>query len=123
MTTVVWVALGAAFGAPLRYLAARVIQTCLDTSFPWGTMTVNVTGCLIFGFLVAAAPRLPSAVEATLGIGFCGAFTTYSTFSYETLRLLEDGTRFYAVVYVGASLLAGFGAVGLGWALASWLTG
>jgi CrcB protein len=86
-------------------------------------MTVNVTGCLIFGFLVAAAPRLPSAAEATLGIGFCGAFTTYSTFSSETLRLLEDGVRFYAVVYVGASLLAGFGAVGLGWTLESWLAG
>jgi CrcB protein len=123
MTTVVWVALGAAFGAPLRYLVARVIQARLDTLFPWGTLIVNVTGCLIFGILVAAAPRLPSAVEATLGIGFCGAFTTYSAFSYETLRLLEDGARFYAVVYVGASLLAGFGAVGLGWTLESWLTG
>jgi CrcB protein len=121
--TFVWVALGAAFGAPLRYLVARVIQTRHDTLFPWGTMTVNVTGCLIFGFLVAAAPRLPSAVEATLGIGFCGAFTTYSTFSYETLRLLEDGARFYAVVYVGASVVAGFGGVGLGWTLGSWLTG
>ncbi len=123
MTTVVWVALGAAFGAPLRYLVARVIQTRLDTSFPWATIIVNVTGCLIFGLLVAAAPRLPSAVAATLGIGFCGAFTTYSTFSYEPLRLLEDGARFHAVVYVGASVLAGFGAVGLGWTLESWLTG
>jgi fluoride exporter len=121
--TFVWVALGAAFGAPLRYLVARVIQTRHDTLFPWGTMTVNVMGCLVLGFLVAAAPRLPAAVEATLGTGFCGAFTTYSTFSYETLRLLEDGARFYAVVYVGASLLAGFGAVGLGWTLGSWLTG
>jgi fluoride exporter len=123
MTTVVWVALGAAFGAPLRYLVDRVIQTRHDTVFPWGTMTANVAGCLVLGFLVAAAARLPSAVEAVLGTGFCGALTTYSTFSYETLRLLEDGARFYAVVYVGASLLAGFGAVGLGWTLGSWLTG
>ena len=60
MTTVVWVALGAAFGAPLRYLVDRVIQTRHDTVFPWGTMTANVTGCLVLGFLVAAAR--PSAV-------------------------------------------------------------
>ena len=123
MTTVVWVALGAAFGAPLRYLVARVIQTRLDTSFPWGTLTANVTGCLVLGFLVAAAARLPSAVGVVLGTGFCGALTTYSTFSYETLRLLEDGARFYAAVYVCGSLVAGFGAVGLGWTLGSGLVG
>lgn len=121
--TILWVALGAALGAPLRYLVDRVIQTRHDTVFPWGTMTANVTGCLVLGFLVAAASRLPSAVEATLGTGFCGALTTYSTFSYEALRLLENGARFYAAVYVGASLAAGFGAVSLGWILGAWLVG
>jgi fluoride exporter len=121
--TFAWVALGAAFGAPLRYLVDRVIQTRHDTIFPWGTMTANLTGCLVLGFLVAAAAVLPPAVEATLGTGFCGALTTYSTFSYETLRLLEDGARFYAVAYLGASLLGGSGAAGLGWMLGSWLAG
>jgi fluoride exporter len=121
--TFVWVALGAAFGAPLRYLVDRVIQTRHDTVFPWGTMTANLTGCLVLGFLVAAATALPPAVEATVGTGFCGALTTYSTFSYETLRLLEDGARFYAVAYLGASLVGGFGAVGIGWTLGSWLAG
>jgi fluoride exporter len=121
--TFVWVALGAAFGAPLRYLVDRVIQTRHDTVFPWGTLTANLTGCLVLGFLVAAATALPPAVEATVGTGFCGALTTYSTFSYETLRLLEDGARFYAVAYLGASLVGGFGAVGIGWTLGSWLAG
>ena len=61
-------------------------------------------------------------VSAALGTGFCGALTTYSTFSYEILRLLEDRSRFYAVANVVASLRGGFGAVGLGWTLATWLT-
>ena len=121
--TFVWVALGASVGAPLRFLVDRTLQTRHDTVFPWGTLTANLTGCLVLGFLVAAATRLPVAVEAALGTGFCGALTTYSTFSYETLRLLEDGARFYAVAYVGASLAAGFGAVGLGWTLGAWLGG
>lgn len=123
MTTVVWVALGAALGAPLRYVVDRVIQTRHDTLFPWGTMTANVTGCLVLGFLVAAEARLPSAVETVLGTGLCGALTTYSTFSYESLRLLEDGARFYAALYVCGSVVAGFGAVGLGWTLGAGVTG
>ena len=65
--TFVWVALGASVGAPLRYLIDRVIQTRHDTVFPWGTLTANLTGCLVLGFLVAAVTRLPVAVEATLG--------------------------------------------------------
>jgi CrcB protein len=121
--TFVWVALGAAFGAPLRYVIDRVMQSRHDTVFPWGTLTVNAAGCLVLGFLVPAASRLSPSVEAALGTGFCGALTTYSTFSYEILRLLEDGARFYAAAYVGASLLGGFGAVGLGWTLGIWLAG
>ena len=78
---------------------------------------------LVLGFLVAAATELPPAVEATLGTGLCGALTTYSTFSYETLRLIEDGARFYAVAYLAASIAGGFGAVGLGWTLGKWLAG
>lgn len=121
--TFVWVALGASVGAPLRFLVDRTIQTRHDTVFPWGTLTANLTGCLVLGFLVAAATRLPMAAEAALGTGFSGALTTYSTFSYETLRLVEDGARFYAVAYVAASLAAGFGAVGLGWTLGAWVAG
>ena len=121
--TILLISLGAALGAPARYLTDRAIQSRHRSLFPWGTFTVNVVGSFILGVLAAITDRLDPAVAAGVGIGFCGALTTYSTFSYETLRLLEDGARFYAVVYVGASLLAGFGAVGLGWTLESWLTG
>ncbi|MFJ4855666.1 fluoride efflux transporter CrcB [Streptomyces sp. NPDC088730] len=107
---------GAAVGAPLRYLTDRAVQSRHDTVFPWGTFTVNVTGCLVLGLLTGAvtAGAASSHVQLLLGTGLCGALTTYSTFSYETLRLAEDGARFYAAVNVVASVVAGLGAVFVG---------
>ncbi|MBW1604676.1 fluoride efflux transporter CrcB [Streptomyces sp. JJ66] len=106
------VALGAAVGAPLRYLADRAVQTRHDSVFPWGTFTVNVAGSLLLG-LVAGAVRagaLGGPADALLGTGLCGALTTYSTFSYENLRLLERGRGVLALVNsvgtLGAGLLA-----------------
>jgi CrcB protein len=119
--TVLWVALGAAIGAPARYLTDRAVQGRHDSVFPWGTLTVNLVGSFVLGFLTASTAHLSPALTATVGIGFCGALTTYSTFSYETLRLLENGARFYAIANVSASLLGGFGSVGLGWTLGTWL--
>ncbi|MGH3927545.1 MAG: fluoride efflux transporter FluC, partial [Pseudonocardiaceae bacterium] len=83
-----WVALGAAVGAPVRYLVDQAVRSRHDSVFPWGTLLVNMAGSLLLGFL-AALPA-DSAVMAVTGTGFCGALTTYSTFSYETLRLLQD---------------------------------
>src|SRR5258705_13199991 len=81
-------AAGAAAGAPARYLTDRAIQSRHATVFPWGTFTVNVFGSFIYGVLTASTHRLDPALAAGLGTGFCGALTTYTTFSYETLRLL-----------------------------------
>jgi CrcB protein len=120
--TVLWVALGAALGAPARYLTDRAVQGRHDSVFPWGTLTVNLVGSFVLGLLTALSTHLSPAVSAALGTGFCGALTTYSTFSYEVLRLLEDRARFYACANVAASLLGGFGAVGLGWTLGIGLT-
>ncbi|AIJ23167.1 fluoride efflux transporter CrcB [Amycolatopsis methanolica] len=118
--TVLLVALGAAVGAPLRYLTDRAIQARHDTVFPWGTFTVNVAGSAILGFLTGL-PTNP-ALTALIGSGFCGALTTYSTFSYETLRLAQERARFYAVANVTASIVAGLGAAYTGLALAQALT-
>jgi len=110
---------GAAVGAPLRYLSDRAIQTRHDTVFPWGTFTVNVLGSLMLGIIagaVAAGGASPQ-VQLALGTGFCGALTTYSTFSYETLRLLEDDARLFAAANVVASIVAGLGAAFLGVAI------
>ncbi|MGP3920014.1 fluoride efflux transporter CrcB [Nonomuraea sp. 10N515B] len=103
--TVLLVALGAAIGAPLRYLADRLVQSRHDSVFPWGTLAVNLAGSFALG-LLAGMPAGP-ALSATLGTGFCGALTTYSTFSYETLRLAQEGTRFYALANIIAGIVAG----------------
>ncbi|QKW18454.1 fluoride efflux transporter CrcB [Kitasatospora sp. NA04385] len=111
---------GAAVGAPLRYLTDRAVQSRHDTVFPWGTFTVNVSGSLVLGLLTGAvaAGAVSSHLQLLIGTGFCGALTTYSTFSYETLRLAESGARFYALANVAASLAAGLGAAFTGNALA-----
>ena len=114
---------GAAVGAPLRYLSDRAIQARHDSVFPWGTLTVNVVGSLILGILTGAvtAGGASPQVQLAVGTGFCGALTTYSTFSYETLRLLEDDARLFAAVNVAASIVAGlvaaFSGVAIGQAI------
>ncbi|RDG36244.1 fluoride efflux transporter CrcB [Streptomyces corynorhini] len=114
------VILGATVGAPLRYLTDRSVQRRHDSVFPWGTLVVNVAGCLILGLVTGAvtAGAASSRTQLLLGTGLCGALTTYSTFSYETLRLAEDGARFYALANVAASVAAGLGAVYAGVAVA-----
>ncbi|MFI5768816.1 fluoride efflux transporter CrcB [Streptomyces sp. NPDC051658] len=111
---------GAAVGAPLRYLTDRAVQSRHDSVFPWGTFAVNVSGSLILGLLTGAvaAGAASSHLQLLLGTGLCGALTTYSTFSYETLRLAEDGARSYAAANVVASVAAGLAAVFAGVALA-----
>ena len=110
--TALWVALGAAVGAPLRYLTDRAVQSRLGTAFPWGTFTVNVIGSFVLGVIVRWAPD--PAVVAVLGVGFCGALTTYSTFGFETFRLLENRRSAAAVANVGLSVVAGVAAAVLG---------
>ncbi|MFD5624673.1 fluoride efflux transporter CrcB [Streptomyces sp. NPDC127072] len=106
------VIVGAAVGAPLRYLTDRVVRFRHDTLFPWGTFAVNVTGCLVLGLLTGAAGagHASSHLQLLIGTGLCGALTTYSTFSFETLRLTEIGAGFQAAAYVVASVVVGLGA-------------
>nr|WP_231134226.1 fluoride efflux transporter CrcB [Motilibacter deserti] len=115
------IALGAAVGAPLRFLTDRAVQRRLGAAFPWGTLLVNVAACLVLGTLTALAAdgHAGSRVVAVVGPGFCGALSTYSTFTLEALRLTEDGRPLPALLYVVASAGAGLAAVGAGWALGS----
>ncbi|WEH20027.1 fluoride efflux transporter CrcB [Streptomyces sp. VNUA24] len=121
----VLVIVGGMIGAPLRYLTDRAVQARHATGFPWGTFAVNVTGSLVLGTLTGAvaAGAAGSHLQLLLGTGLCGALTTYSTFSYETLRLAQDGARPLAVANAVASVAAGLGAVfvGLTVARALWL--
>lgn len=108
---------GAAVGAPLRFLTDRFVQARHDSTFPWGTFTVNVVGSFVLG---AIAGRVPADLQLLLGTGFCGALTTYSTFSYETLRLTEDGSELLAAANVLGSVTAGVVAAVAGAALGAW---
>lgn len=104
--------LGGMVGAPLRYLTDRLVQSKHDGTFPWGTMSVNVIGSFLLGLLTASAasPQL----QALLGTGFCGALTTYSTFSYETLQLARKHARTLALGNAVLSVIVGLGAAVLG---------
>ncbi|MGE5232234.1 MAG: fluoride efflux transporter CrcB [Deltaproteobacteria bacterium] len=112
-----YVAIGSAAGGVIRYLLGGVIQRTLAASFPMGTLVINVTGSALLGFIFRYALETPAVtpeVRAFLGIGFCGGFTTFSTFSYETLTLLEDGDWRRAGLYVGLSLIGSVLAAFLG---------
>ncbi|WP_431044398.1 fluoride efflux transporter CrcB [Streptomyces sp. P1-3] len=113
------VVVGGMIGAPLRYLTDRAVQRRHDSVFPWGTFTVNVVGCLVLGLLTGAANAgaAPDRLQALLGTGLCGALTTYSTFSYETLRLAENNARLFAFANTVGSVAAGLGAAFAGVAL------
>jgi CrcB protein len=96
--TVLLVGLGGALGAAARYLLDRAIATRQTGPFPLGTLVVNVTGSVALGGLLgwASGHRLPDDVVAWAGTGFLGGYTTFSTFTFETMRLLEDGAWRYA---------------------------
>jgi len=117
--TVALVMLGGAVGAPLRYLTDLFIQARHDSVLPWGTLTVNVTGSLLLGAMASAVTNAgaPAWLLSLVGTGFCGALTTFSTFGFETIRLVEDGSWFEAVLNVAASLTVGGLAVATGWVL------
>jgi len=119
--TVVLVVLGAVIGAPTRYLADLMVQSRHDSVFPWGTFVVNVMGSFVLGAVAAAVAvqGAPTWVLTLVGTGFCGALTTFSTFGYETVRLLEEGDWREATLNVAGSLAVGLAACALGWWLVS----
>lgn len=117
--TLALVLLGGAIGATLRYLTDRA----LTGGFPWGTLTVNVVASLGLGMLTGAASALPPGWYALLGTGLAGALSTYSTFGYETVRLIRDGTHRRAFLNVVANLTATLGAAAAGLWLGAALIG
>jgi CrcB protein len=119
--TVLLVVIGGALGAPLRYLTDLAIQSRHDSLFPWGTFAVNVVGSFVLGLTVSAVSAAdgPSWLVALVGTGFCGALTTFSTFGFETVRLVEDGAWRAAGMNVLASVTVALAACAAGWGLGS----
>lgn len=116
---------GGFLGSILRYLASGWVQRWLQTaSFPFGTLAVNVLGCLVIGFLSQLADArgvFTPETRALVFVGVLGGFTTFSTFSNETFNLLRDNEVIPALANLSAHIVLGLGAVWLGRALAYWL--
>ena len=110
---VIWIGLAGAAGAVSRYAVEGWISDRTRGAFPWGTLVVNVSGCLLLGvlFTVFTERFVHPALRTALTVGFLGAYTTFSTFAFETVRLGEDGATALALANVAASLAAGLLAV------------
>ncbi len=111
--------LGGAIGAPTRYLVDGWVQDRVSGVFPWGTFVINVSGSLLLGVVTGLAlyHGLGDLPKIAIGTGFCGAYTTFSTFSYETVRLLEEGSVGLAAGNAFGSVAAGLAAAALGIAI------
>lgn len=118
MHPIVLVGAGGLIGAVLRYLISGLVQNLTQSvTFPHGTFVVNITGCFlmgIFSHLVESQVGLTSEMRLFLMVGLLGSFTTYSTFSHETLNLLQDQGMSLALINIGTHIILGLSAVVLG---------
>lgn len=141
MLTLLLVMAGGAVGAGCRFLVDHEVTRRLPGPLPWGTFVVNVTGSLLLGLVAGAGAALPGWVGGLVGVGFCGALTTYSTFGFETLRLATTagpkpsagnvaavapgrtttgpGGPLLALLNVAGTLTVGISAAAVGWLVAS----
>ncbi len=120
IAAVAGIAVAGAIGAPSRYLLDGFVQDRSEGAYPWGTFVINVTGSFLLGLITGAAlyHGFRGAPKLWLGTGFCGAYTTFSTFTFETVRLFEEGDTFDGLLNVGLSVVLGCAAAALGLALA-----
>jgi CrcB protein len=114
--TALLVVAGALVGAPLRLLADRIAVARRGRATGLGTLTVNVAGSAVLGVVLGAASA-PTWVVALVGTGFCGTLTTFSTFGYDVVRLVEEKLPARAVAYLAATLVLGVGAAAAGYGL------
>ena len=123
MSPLAWVAFvtAGAFGAPVRYLIDGAVGDRTEGVFPWGTLVINASGSLLLGFLTGLAlyHGFPKTPKMVLGTGFCGAYTTFSTYSFETVRLVEEGAINEAFRNALGTLVTCAASAGVGIALAS----
>ena len=113
---------GGFVGTALRYLVGRLVPHITHSHFPWATLAVNLVGCFIIGLLFGAAERgnlLSANMNVVLITGFCGGFTTFSTFANESIQMLQAGNIMGFATYVVASIVLGLALVALGY----WIAG
>ena len=112
-----YIAVGSAIGGVSRFLFGGAVQRLAGSTFPIGTLVVNITGSFLLGAILRYGidtPSLSPELRAMLTIGFCGGYTTFSTFSYETIALMEDGEWTRAAAYLTLSVLLSLAATFLG---------
>jgi len=108
---------GGFLGSISRYLISRYFQNIFLSAFPWGTFIVNITGCLLIGILYGIFSRsgyLSPEWRLFLTVGFCGGFTTFSTFANENFLLMKEGDFYYFLFYTSLSIILGIAAVYIG---------
>jgi CrcB protein len=123
----VWVAIGGALGTLARFWLANAMAVWTGAEFPWGTLLINVLGSFVisfFGMLTGTAARfvVPYEARVFVTVGLCGGFTTFSSFSLQTVELVRTGQAARAAIYVAASVLLCLTACWAGFLLAAWVT-
>ena len=112
------VGLGSFCGGALRYYISTLMKSACVQGFPWGTLSVNLAGCLLIGLLLGIFSRCgvqSNSWSLLLTIGFCGGFTTFSTFANESLQMLQSGNTLNLIIYILASVIVGIALVALGY--------
>lgn len=117
ITQLAWVAVGGAVGSMLRYACSRALNVA---AFPFGTLLVNVLGCLVIGLLWGLFTRHTNeGLRLLLVTGFCGGFTTFSTFTYEGIQMIQEARWTTFILYTGISITGGLAATLIGFKLTS----
>lgn len=116
MRIIALIGIGSFIGGIFRYLLSQTIQTRFLSAYPFGTFTVNIIGCLIVGIIFGLSEKFNVSPEwrLFLATGICGGFTTFSSFSLETMNMLKDGQYLYSFLYISSSVILGLIAVYLG---------
>ena len=112
------VGVGSFIGGAIRYLLSLFMKKLCGQGFPWGTLSVNLLGCFLFGIVFAIFSK-SSSTDSTLYLllttGICGGFTTFSTFANESIQMLQHGNIFGFIAYVATSVMAGLALIALGY--------
>lgn len=119
--SILTVGIGSFFGGSLRYIISMIMRNICGQGFPWGTLTVNLLGCLFFGLLFAIFSKNGMTSNPwclLLTTGLCGGFTTFSTFANEGVQMLQNGNISGFIGYVATSIVGGLALIGLGYWIA-----